>query len=421
MHGVALKAVLTNSGWLMLDKMVRLLLTLFVTAWIARYLGPELFGDLAYVLAYIAFFQAIVMLGADGIAVRDIARNVNEAPKILGSLLVMRVCVGIACWLLGILILALFGEGGSRTTVLFALAGGALAFQAGDTVDLWFQSQTQSKRTALARIVAQLCSAGIRIGLILMQAPIEAFAVVVAVEGLLIATGLAFMYRRLPTPGRWTASWRQARQLLQECWPFLMSSISVIVYLRIDQLMIRNLLGAEQLGTYAAAITLSQMGHVLPATLVVSLAPYIARKKAEGEAEYLNALLLVFRAFGAMALLFSLTLALIAPWLVDLFFGEQYSDAAKILTIHVFTNLFVFQGTAQTLWYTNNRMGRLILRHTLLGGCAAVVANWILLPRYGITGAAVAALISFGIGGVFANLISARPIFLMQLGIKAKE
>jgi O-antigen/teichoic acid export membrane protein len=421
MHGIALRAVLTNSGWLMLDKLVRLLLTLFVTAWIARYLGPESFGDLAYVLAYIAFFQAIVLLGADGIAVRDIARNAVEAPRILGSLLVMRVCVGIACWLLGIVIMMVFGEGGSRTVILFALAGGALAFQAGDTVDLWFQSQTQSKRTAVVRIAAQLCSAGVRILLILTHAPIEAFAAVVALEGMLIATGLALAYRWLPTPGRWTASVGQARALLQECWPFLMSSISVIVYLRIDQLMIRNMLGAEQLGTYAAAITLSQMGHVVPATLVVSLAPYIARKKAEGEAEYLQALLLVFRAFGTMALLFSITTAVLAPTLVDLFFGEQYSDAATILTIHVFTNLFVFQGTAQSLWYTNNRTGRLILRHTLMGGCAAVIANWILLPRYGISGAAVAALISFGIGGMFGNLISARPIFLMQLGIKATE
>ena len=416
-----MRRVLTNSGWLMLDKLVRLLLTLFVTAWIARYLGPEQFGDLAYVLAYIAFFQAVVLLGADGIAVRDIARNVTEAPRILGSLLVMRVCVGIACWVLGTALMVLFSDGGSKTAILFALAGGALAFQAGDTVDLWFQSQSQSKRTALVRIVAQLCSAGVRILLILTEAPIQSFAGMIAVEGLLIATGLAFAYRRLPTPDRWIASVSQARALLQECWPFLMSSVSVIVYMRIDQLMIRNMLGAEELGTYAAAVTLSQVWHVVPTTLVISLAPYIARKKAEGEAEYLRALLVVFRVFGAMALLVCATTAVAAPLLVHLLFGEQYADAATILTIHVFTNLFVFQGAAQSLWFTNNRTGRLVLRNTLLGGCAAVIANWSLLPTYGATGGAISALISFGIGGMFSNLISARPIFLMQLGLKAKE
>ena len=68
---VNLHAVIHNSGWLMFDKLVRMLLGLVVGAWVARYLGPESFGELAYVLAYVAFFQAIANLGIDGIIVRE--------------------------------------------------------------------------------------------------------------------------------------------------------------------------------------------------------------------------------------------------------------------------------------------------------------------------------------------------------------
>jgi PST family polysaccharide transporter len=60
-----LLAAINNSGWLMFDKLIRLLLGLLVSAWVARYLGPAQYGELAYVLAYLAFFQAVAVLGMD--------------------------------------------------------------------------------------------------------------------------------------------------------------------------------------------------------------------------------------------------------------------------------------------------------------------------------------------------------------------
>ncbi|RCQ24816.1 hypothetical protein APT07_19125 [Escherichia coli] len=54
-----LLAAINNSGWLIFDKLIRLALGFIVSAWIARYLGPNDFGILAYVLAYLAFFQVM--------------------------------------------------------------------------------------------------------------------------------------------------------------------------------------------------------------------------------------------------------------------------------------------------------------------------------------------------------------------------
>jgi len=242
-----------------------------------------------------------------------------------------------------------------------------------------------------------------------------------ALESAAGALGLYLVYRRLPTSGRWELILKQGRQLLRESWAFMVSGIAIMVYIRIDQIMIKEMLGEKELGLYAAALPLSQVWQVIPVVLAISLAPVIARKKAEGGSEYQDALLTVFRVFGVLSLCVSVTTALASSTLIPLLYGPSYSDAIPILAIHVFSSIFVFQGVAQSLWLTNEQAGSLALLKTLLGGIAAVVSNLVLLPIFGTVGAAISAIISIGIASVFSNILYAPKIFLMQLGIRPRE
>jgi PST family polysaccharide transporter len=133
-----LLAILNNSGWLFLDKLLRLGLGVVVGAWVARYLGPSQFGELAYALAYIALFQAIANLGLDGITVRDLSQNKAEAHSLLGTVFALRLGVGVLCWLSAVIGMAWLNGPQDRSVVLTALVGSGLIFQAADTVDLWF-------------------------------------------------------------------------------------------------------------------------------------------------------------------------------------------------------------------------------------------------------------------------------------------
>ena len=72
---------LNNSSWLLLERLVRLVLGLLVVAWVARYLGPAQYGELAYVLAYMAFFIVLAALGMDGIVLRDVARVQGKSTR----------------------------------------------------------------------------------------------------------------------------------------------------------------------------------------------------------------------------------------------------------------------------------------------------------------------------------------------------
>jgi O-antigen/teichoic acid export membrane protein len=389
-----LQQAIGNTGWLLFERILRMIIGLTIGAWVARYLGPAQFGELAYVISFIAFFQVITRLEADSFIVRDIAQERGESSVILGSALWMRLCFGLFFWAFAIFFMLVLHPNDHQLIILTTIVGGTLVFQASDTIDLWFQSQSQSRRTVISKLVPYLFSNCVKVILLIFKAPLAAFAGVMCLEAAVMALGLVIAYRRFPTINRWRASYDQARALLNLCWPYIISGIMITTYLRIDQIMLKEMLGERALGIYAAALPMSQIWSVLPATLVTSLAPYVAQKKAMDERLYQDALVNIFRSFAIVAFIVSSLTALASPWIIQLLYGSQYQSTAFILRMHVFVNLFIFQGMAQSLWVTNNNVRAVIMLSTFLAATINIISNALMIRKFGIQGAVYSILLT---------------------------
>ncbi len=410
-----LLAILNNSGWLFLDKLLRLGLNVVVGVWVARYLGPSQFGELAYALAYIALFQAIANLGLDGITVRDLSQKKAEAHSLLGTVFALRLSVGVLCWLSAVIGMAWLNGPQDRSVILAVLVGSGLVFQAADTVDLWFQSQSQSRRTVFAKATAYIISNGVKVALILIGAPLLAFAAVIVIEGLLAAVGLTLAYKRFPCEQRWARAANIASKLLHESWPFILGGVSIMFYMRIDQIMIKEMLGAQQLGIYAAVLPLATVWQIVPVTLNASLAPFVARKKAESEVLYWLALQKIFKVYAVLGWLVCIPTIVFGHWVVAMLYGPQYQDGAHVLSIYVLTNLFINMGMVQGLWMLNERRPLVSLANTLTGAVVCVVGNYLLIPYFGIAGVAAVSVLAQLVSTVLTNLIFSRRIFFLQV------
>ncbi len=64
-----LQKVIGNAGWLLTDQLVRMGVGLFLSVWVARYLGPSQFGNYSYAVAFVSLFSILATLGLDGIVV----------------------------------------------------------------------------------------------------------------------------------------------------------------------------------------------------------------------------------------------------------------------------------------------------------------------------------------------------------------
>lgn len=406
-----LQKTIGNTGWLLFDRIFRIVIGLTIGAWIARHLGPAQFGELAYVLSFIAFFQVIADLQADGFIVRDIAQERGEAAVILGTALWLRLIFGIVAWLCAAGLMLLLHTDDMQLFWLTAIIGGTMVFRSAETVDIWFQSQSQSKRTVVAKFIAYFFSNGIKVILLFLKAPLIAFAGVMCLECAVTALGLAIAYRRFPTHDRWRATLSQAKLLLNLCWPFIACSFMITVFLRIDQIMLKEILGERELGIFAAALPISQALSVVPSTLIISLAPFVARKISQDEQLYEDALVTIFRSFAALSLSGATLTALAAPWLIKFLYGSQYEYSAVILSVHVFVNVLIFQGIAQDLWVVNKTVRGVTVVSAFSAAIIGIAANALLIRKFGSLGAVFSYMLAQGTSIVIIPCLLRRDLF----------
>lgn len=408
------RSIASNTGWLLFDRLVRALLGILVGAWVARYLGPAEYGQLAYVTAFVAIFMAIASLSADAIVVRDIAQDPGATEQILGSVFAIRLAVGVLAWGAVVSCVFIANPGDSRLVAMTAIAGATLVFQAAETVDLWFQSQSQSRRTVAAKLSVYVISSGVKVLLILSEAPLMAFACVAALEALACALALGVALRWLPTQARWSFVAARAQQLMREAAPFIVSGLSIMLYSRIDQILIKQLIDEHALGIYSAALPLSQFWQVIPMALATSFAPFIATRKLRGEAEYQRAIVLIFRLFFYLGVGSALFMWFASDIVVQLLFGHAYRESAETLRVHALSNVFCFLGIAHGLWLVNERRFAVRLYGTLVAGVATIALNVMLLPRIGVIGAAYAAIAAQIIAAFLVNIVLDQKGFRLQ-------
>jgi len=191
------------------------------------------------------------------------------------------------------------------------------------------------------------------------------------------------------------------------------SSLMITVFMRIDQIMLKEMLGERELGIFAAALPISQALTVLPSTLVISLAPFVARKMSQDERRYEDALVAIFRAFAILSLAGASLIALVSPWLIELMYGAQYQSTAAVLSVHVFANLFIFQGFAQEFWIINRNVRSVTLASTFAAALIGIAANALLIRKFGVLGAVFSYMLAQGASVVVIPCLLRSDLFAL--------
>src|SRR4051812_6346984 len=92
--------IAANTAWLSSDRLVRMAVNVFIGAWFARYLGPDLFGAFNYAFAFVALAAPIAGMGLDNIIVRDLVRDPQSERVLLGTGFVLKLVGNLALILL---------------------------------------------------------------------------------------------------------------------------------------------------------------------------------------------------------------------------------------------------------------------------------------------------------------------------------
>jgi len=407
-----------NTSWLLGERILRMGVGLFVGIWIARYLGPEQFGFLAYAISLVSLFAIVGHAGLSGLVVRELVKYPEVKDETMGSSFFLK-GGGYLIAILLLLIFAFFTESESSDEFwVLTILTFSLFFLPFNVIDLWFESRLEAKFTAISHALALLISSVLKIGFIVCSSKLVFFALANFIQAGMVALLLIFFYRDKSKQSikKWRFSLSRAKELMSQGWMVFLGSIFAIIYLKIDQVMLKWLVGAEAVGIYSVAVILSEAWYFFPVAIVASFFPKLIKLKEHDLGLYQRRFQQMYDLLFMLALAVAIFVMLVAEPVIDLMYGGAYQAAAPILIIHIWAALFVFMRAAFSKWVLIENMLIFSLITQGLGTLVNVALNYWLIPLYGGIGAAYATLVSYATASYLALLLypETRLMFWMM-------
>lgn len=394
-----------NTGWLFGEKILRMIVGLFVGVWMARYLGPDKFGLLDYSMSFVGIFTAISTFGLDSIIIRELVKNQTKSNLLIGTTFWIKLAGSFLVFFF-LAIAVKFTSNDYYTNKLIFIIASATIFQSWNVIDFFFRSKVLSRYIVYVNTGGLLLSSIIKIILILRNEPLIYFAYLILWDSSVLACGYIYIYiKNNQTFKNWKFDKKTAFLLLRDSWPLIISGIAISVYVKIDQIMIKEMIGINAVGKYAVAVRFSEIWYFIPMAIVSSVFPAIINAKKNNEELYNYRLKKLYKFMIILAIIIVIPMTFLGNWIINLLYGSLYSGAGIVLKIHIWSLLFVFIGIANGQWLICENLQIFSTINTFLGAIINIVLNYFLITKMGIEGAAWATVISYAFSGYILLLI----------------
>lgn len=407
---------LANTSWLMVDRVVRIGLTLLVGILMTRYLGPERMGVWNYAGALVGLFTFLSFLGLNEILVRDLVRHPERRNELMGTGLAALV-IGSSLLLVIVVVFALAKGADTTTFWLVFLFGLSELLRPSMVFEFHFMAEVKGRTVALVNIMQSLVGAGVKLAMVLAEVDLLWFGAALVAENLVYAILLTRAFQRDGHLLRaFRATWRMGLHLLRQAWPLVVYGIALNLQLRVDQVMLFDILSRlhgealanNTVGQYGVAVKMIEAVSFLPVIIQASFAPAIAKARVQDPALYESRMTNLYRLMFLLCLLTSIPLYFVAQPLIVFLYGEEFRYAGQLLALFAMRLVFPYMGMAKTSFITNEGLFKYSLLTAIVGALINVVMNYLLIPGMGAEGALWATMVSFIVGLFLMDLFFER-------------
>ncbi len=379
-----------NLSWLIFDKFFRASLNLFLSILLARMLGPEKFGILNYLLAFIFLFTAISSLGMNPILTNLIIKNKykNNNNTIMNAYY-LRFIFSLINYLIFIFFINLLNE--NQIYFNYALIIGiGIVLKSCEVLFSYFEAKSLSKYIVLSQMLGLISSALIILYIIINDLEFIYIYYALVFDLLLVFVSINILYYLKINNFFTFFNLSIIKKIIQRSLPVLLSTISIILYMRIDQIMINSILDEYNLGVYSVSVRFIEIFHFIPKIIMISFLPILLlSKKYNLNLLKLNSIMFKFSFLVVLFVFFS------SDYLILLIFGENYSESISTTKILSFSIIFVFYGVLNEHWYVAKNLQKYYAINVFLGALFNILLNYVLIQRFGIEGAAYATILTY--------------------------
>lgn len=414
--GGSLKRILTNTGWMLFDKVFILILNLVVTVRIANYYGTLGYGTYQYAVSVVALFEVLVTF-VDARVVKK--RYTTENPEeLVWNATITRMLFSVISLLGGVIYLLFSGEKGDYYAIFLVLLVNAIIINLRFGMQNRYEYLLKSMKVIVASNIALTIGGLLQLLAVSLHLSILAIAIITAFSSLLSLGIVYIQYRRefgRLIQGRYRKG--LVLGLVKESLPLAIAASCAIIYSRCDSIMIGNMLSKEQVGIYAIAVKLIYVVQIGIAPVRESVYPKMIELYDKNKEQYAKRYVQITAILTWIYIIGVLASFVILPFAFQ-FLKQDYAEAFPIYQVYVIGTFFMYNAGLRAGHYTLINRGNVLMYSQIISVILNVILNYVLIKTVGIYGAAIATGITQCVSLFVSNLFfgeTGREVFKWQV------
>jgi O-antigen/teichoic acid export membrane protein len=412
------KKIVINSSLQFIERILSMGLSFISSIFIIRYFNKTDYGIISYANSYIAVFSILANLGINSIIIRELVKNKDNSPKLIGTgffiLFIGSILTSVVVILSSIIynprnittILIIF----SITTIINSLS----------IINNYFQFSIKTSYLAIAMIIQDMFDFLSKLLLIKFKCNILVFASQTIISSIILYSILYYFYlKKLSPQYYWKIDLKLAKYILQQSIPLAISGMMISIYTRIDQIMLMYYYGLTKVAEYNVSIKLLELVYIFPMILIPNIFPILIQNFKTSAIKFEILFIKILRYICLIGFIITLLIFILSPYMINLIYGVKYLNAGYFLRYLSLCIIPVFIGVVSSLWQQINNLQNKQFYQTVIGLFICIILNFILIPKYNCYGAIASLVIAQICNAIISPLFfkQLRPLFYCYIKI----
>lgn len=382
------KKIVSNSLWMMIEKCISIFGLIFVTSYVAKYIGPANFGKIALAATLFGFVQTLTWFGNQEILFKRVSRNPNSGLKYLIGTQNLRKILFLICALPILLGLYFYSD---YLTLIFGIATAlATYFITQDVYAIYNNAVLHSYINAIVNMIGLSIALGVRYLIVLFEWNYVFLGIPIVFTALIPFLLKKYIFNK--SQQLKPISMKYYRKYYFGAGSALvLSTLAVTLYTQVTSLMLVALTSTRELGIYAVAVTLGMSWAFINTSIITSIVSRIYREKSNYQSYVMIAKLNAVIIFVSLVVV--VMLAFLGQWLVNVLYGNAYQDAYELIVILGLATLCSGLGTVAARLMVKEESYRYISRKMMCVAITSLPISYIMIYLFELKGAAYSVLI----------------------------
>lgn len=393
-NGGATQTIAKNTFWLFSGQMLSRLLRAFIVIYAARILGASSWGAFSYTLGIAAFLTIFSDIGINALITKETSRHPELQSRYISTAFFIKIFLLLICAAGALIVIPLITDIPESRALMPILI---LVFAFDTLRDLGSalaRSLEKMEIEAGGNIFANFAITLIGFLALYIYGSSQSLAWSYAIGSGLGLIWIAYILRSHLSHILRHFTRELILPILETAWPFGLLGIMGAIMINTDIIMIGWLRSAEEVGYYSAAQKLILLAYVIPSLLASSTFPVLSRLSGSDSEKAKNLLSKSLKLILFIAVITVIFGLILGPWIFEILFGAEYLLGLPTFKILLCSILFVYPGTllGNALFAYND--SKYFLKFVIISTTTNALLNIILIPKYGIEGAAVSTILT---------------------------